>query len=101
MKLTSARVERAESQVAAQAIPEGHPAVPQLSKVFGDHTFFVDNDGLSIVEPIEPEQADAQTGKVVKLASWGDATRTTLTPHEPEPTDVVIALGAENPEPAA
>jgi hypothetical protein len=101
MKLTSVRVERAESQVEAQAIPEGHPAVPQLSKVFGDHTFFVDNDGLSIVEPIEPEQADAQTGKVVKLASWGDATRTTLTPHEPEPTDVVIALGAENPEPAA
>jgi hypothetical protein len=101
MKLTSARVERAESQVEAQAIPDTHPAVPQLSKLFGNHTFFLDGEGLSIVEPVEPAPTDGETGKVVKLASWGDATRTSLTPHEPEPTDVMIALGSEDPASAA
>jgi hypothetical protein len=90
MKLTSALVQRMEDQFEAQAIPENHPAVPQLSKLFGDHTFFIDGEGLSIVEAAEPTDGGAQAGKVVKLANWNDQTRTSLTPHEPEPTDIVI-----------
>jgi hypothetical protein len=89
MRLTSALVQRTEDQFEAQAIPENHPAVPQLSKLFGDHTFFIDSEGLSIVEPA-PTDGGAQAGKVVKLANWNDQTRTSLTPHEPEPTDIVI-----------
>ena len=50
MKLTSAQVERALTQFQAQAIPENHPVLPQLNKLFGDHTFFLDNNGLNIVE---------------------------------------------------
>jgi hypothetical protein len=30
----------------------------------------------------------------VKLASWSDPNRTSLVPHEPEPTEVVVDLGA-------
>ena len=41
------------SQFEAQAIPESHPVLPRLNELFGDHTFFVDSDGLSIVEPID------------------------------------------------
>jgi hypothetical protein len=90
MKLTSALVQITEDQFEAQAIPENHPAVPQLSRLFGDHTFFIDGEGLSIVESAEPTDRGAQAGKVVKLANWNDQTRTSLTPHEPEPTDIVI-----------
>ena len=28
-------------------------SLPQLSEMFGDHTFFLDSNGLNIVEPIE------------------------------------------------
>jgi len=31
-------VERALSQFEAEAVPESHPAVTQLNRLFGDHT---------------------------------------------------------------
>ena len=51
MKLNSAQVERTLSQFQGEAIPDNHPAVPQLNNVFGEHTFFLDRNGLNIVEP--------------------------------------------------
>ena len=92
MKLASAIIERTLDQFEAEALPDNHPAVPQLSELFGDHTFFLDTNGLNIVEPAESSRAGVQTWKVVKLASWKDAAQTSLTSHKPEPTNVVIAL---------
>jgi hypothetical protein len=92
MKLASTIIERTLDQFEAEALPDNHPAVPQLSELFGDHTFFLDANGLNIVEPAESSRAGVQTWKVVKLASWKDATQTSLTSHKPEPTNVVIAL---------
>jgi hypothetical protein len=96
MKLNSALVERTLNQFEAQAIPEDHPVAAQLSEVFGEHTFFLDGNGLNIVEPTEPMQAGGQTLRVVNLANWSDANRTSLSPHEPEPTDAIIELGARH-----
>jgi hypothetical protein len=62
----------------AEAIPDNHPAVPQLNKIFGDHTFFLDASGLSIVEPADASPAAAPTWQVVKVASWSDPARTSL-----------------------
>jgi len=95
MKLNSELVDRTLNQFEAQAIPENHPVVPQLNSLFGDHTFFLNGNGLSIVEPQGTTDAGAQTGQVVKLAGWNDADRTSLIPHEPEPTDVVVVLDAK------
>jgi hypothetical protein len=92
MKLNSALVERTLNQFEAQAIPENHPVVPQLNSLFGDHTFFLNNEGLSIVEPTDTAEAGAQTGQVINIANWNDDARTSLVPHEPEPTDVVVVL---------
>lgn len=96
MKLNSARVKRTVDQFEADPIPENHPAIPQLNNLFGDHTFFLDARGLHIVEPAETADDGSQAGKVVKLASWTDANRTSLSPHQPEPTDVVVVLGSED-----
>jgi hypothetical protein len=91
MKLTSAQLEKALTQLEAEALPDNHPAVPQLTNLFGDHTFFVGNGGLNIVEPA----AEApQTARVVNLANWSDENLTTLVPHGPEPTDAIIELGS-------
>jgi hypothetical protein len=96
MKLTSAQVEKTLSQFEAQAIPDGHPMIPRLSELFGEHTFFLNSDGLNILEPTpDPSTAGVQA-RVVNLANWGDANLTTLAPHEPELTDAVIELGSKH-----
>ena len=93
MKLNAAQVERTLKQFDAQALPDDHPVVPELSSLFGDHTFFLDSDGLNVLEPTEPSEAeDARTGRIVNLAYWSDETLTKLSPHEPEPTGVIVNL---------
>ncbi len=94
MKLDDQGVERTLSKFEAQKIPDDHPAVPQLRELFGEHTFFIDGAGLHIVEPAASDDGGKETGKVVRLASWSDANRTSLYPHAPEPTDVVVELSA-------
>jgi hypothetical protein len=97
MKLSSAQVERALTQFQAQAIPENHPVLPQLNKLFGDHTFFLDSNGLNIVELTgEAAGERTQAGRVVNIANWSDATKSQLAPHEPEPTDAIVELGSKH-----
>jgi len=91
MKMNSAQIEQTLNQFDAQAIPAGHPAMPQLERLFGNHTFFLDSEGLNIVEPVV-EQNDGRRGVVVNLASWIDETELSLQPHAPESTDLVVDL---------
>lgn len=98
MKLNSALLERTLNQFDAQAIPENHPVVGQLNTLFGDHTFFLDASGLNIVEPAGASDNGVETGKIVKLAGWSDEKRTSLAPHEPAPTDVIVLLDEKGPD---
>ncbi|KGM32701.1 hypothetical protein [Inquilinus limosus] len=98
MKLNTALVDRTVTRFGAQAVPDNHPAMAQLNTMFGEHTFFLDGNGLHIVEAVELAPTGAPAGQVIRLASWADAERTTLAPHEPEPTDVVIELGPIDPD---
>jgi hypothetical protein len=97
MKLTSAQIERTLNQFEAQALPENHPLVPRLSELFGDHTFFLDSNGLNIVEPtvVAPWEG-AQAARVINLADWGDQNLTSLAPHEPKLTDEIIEIGTKH-----
>jgi hypothetical protein len=100
MKLTSAQVQKALTQYQGQPIPENHQLVPPLNERFGDHTFFLDGNGLNIVEPASQaaqetsRQEMSQAARVVNLASWSDENRTKLLAHEPEPTDTFVELVA-------
>jgi hypothetical protein len=102
MKLSAELADRTVDRFGARVIPESHPAIPQLHTMFGDHTFFVDGAGLHILEPADRGPADAAAGQVVagqvvKVASWADAEQTTLAPHEPEPTNVVVEFDTGGP----
>jgi hypothetical protein len=99
MRLSPALVEKTLTQFEAQPIPENHPAMPELNRLFGDHTFFLDGSGLHIVEPAVGDDEGNHSANVVKLASWNDAERTSLAAHEPEPTNVMIELGSEARDP--
>jgi hypothetical protein len=92
MKLAAAMVAQTLDQYPAKVVPETHPAAAELSKRFGDHTFFLDEDGLSIIEPAETDEPGHTTGVVVNLASWSDTERSALEPHNPEMTDTVVEL---------
>src|SRR5882724_11152378 len=95
MRLASALVERVLTQFNAQALPDDHPAVPDLSRMFGQHTFFLDKRGLNIVEPTGTEVDGTIVARVVKIASWQDASMTEMKRHDPEPTEVVVTLESE------
>ena len=92
MKLSSTQVKQTLSQFEAEVLPDNHPAVPQLNNLFGDHTFFLDTRGLKVLEPAGMPEKEAQSGEIVSLADWSDASLTSLRPHEPEPTGVVVVL---------
>jgi hypothetical protein len=94
MKLNSTQVEQTLTQFEAQVIPEDHPLTPELSKLFGDHTFFLDSNGLNVIEPNDSMGAPA--GTVVNVANWGDARLSSLAPHEPEPTEVVVIFESKH-----
>jgi hypothetical protein len=101
MKLKTALVEQAITQISADPIPERHPAMPQLNRVFGEHTFFIDSDGLHILEPCDPGDAGQPRWEVMKIAGWSDTQHTTLAPQQAEPTGVVVVLTEKEPDGAA
>lgn len=93
MKLNSAQVERTMSQFEVQALPDNHPAIPELNELFGEHTFLLDSTGLNILEPTDvAPQSGVQTARVVNLANWSGDNLTKLAPHEPQPTGAIVEL---------
>src|SRR6266699_5492318 len=96
MKLNSAQVEQTLTQFDTRVLPDVHPLVLKLSELFGDHTFFLNSNGLNVVEPNGGTEAGVPAGTVVNLANWSDAQLTSLTPHEPEPTGVVVILESKH-----
>jgi hypothetical protein len=95
MKLTGALKSSVEDQLGADALPEENPATPKLKEVFGDHTFFVDAEGLSIVEP--NPQAGPSDGAVIKVGSWTED-RAQLQLHEPQILAQSVDIGPEDAE---
>ena len=97
MKLTPAEVEQTLRQFSARVLPEGHPLLPRLNELFGEHTFFLDDNGLNIVEPaFDISPVTTQTARVVNLANWNDENLTSLALHEPEATDAVVELAPKH-----
>jgi hypothetical protein len=108
MRLSAAQVEMAANQLQAEAIPEDHPLIPKLNELFGDHTYFLDSHGLSVVEqpgresstdPSSSTESAAPGGSgmavVVNLANWTDSNPPKLEAHEPELTDNVVTLSPD------
>jgi hypothetical protein len=89
MKLSSEKLGSVLEQIDAEVIPDDHPSLPKLREVFGDHTFFVDGGGLTIIQPLDEHR---QTGGLVKVARWDDADPSHLVAHTPEATDILIKL---------
>ncbi len=96
MKLNAGQLRKVEEQFGVEAIPEGDLVTSNLKEAFGDHTFFLDADGLNIVEPnVFPESS---IGNVVKIASWSSDEPTELLRHEPEVLPITVDLESDEPD---
>ena len=97
MKLNAVQLRKVEEQFGVEAIPEEEPVTSDLKEAFGDHTFFLDADGLNIVElKVFPESS---IGNVVKVASWSSDEQTKLLRHEPEVLSITVDLEPGEPDP--
>jgi len=92
MKLNSTQIEQTLNQFNARVIAEDNPTIAALNDLFGDHTFFLDARGLNVLELIQLPQMEPESGEVINLADWSDATLTRLRTHRPEPTGIVVRL---------
>ena|SRR6516164_7597292 len=63
MKLNSAQVQRTLDQFEADVIPDENPVIAKLNDLFGEHTFFLDQHGLNIVEPVEAAEPSAECAR--------------------------------------
>ena len=100
MKLNTAQVARTVSQLQVEALPEDHPLIPQLNRIFGDHTYFLDGSGLNILEPAAaalevPASSIGEVGVLVNVANWTESNPPKLEVHEPELTNTTVALGTD------
>lgn len=99
MKLSNTRIQQALDQLEARTVvvPEQHPKAAELHEIFGEHTFFLDDEGLEIIEPAALEDEDGMkenAGQVIKIAMWNDASRTILAPHPAEATGNVVLFSS-------
>ena len=100
MKLNTAQVARTIDQLQVEALPEDHPLVPQLNRIFGDHTYFLDGSGLNILGSAAaalevPASTVGEVGVLVNVANWTDSNPPKLEVHEPEVTNTTVALGTD------
>jgi hypothetical protein len=96
MKLSPARVEQTLNQFEAHVIPDSHPSMPRIKDLWGDHTYFLAINGLNIVEPLDRRAPDAEAAMVVNLANWADEDATSLAPHQPEATEIVVEFDPDD-----
>lgn len=99
MKLSARQATRISDRFGVEVVEEDDPAVDRLVKTFGEHTFFVDADGLNVVEPPHPD-GEGSSGVVVKLASWTDDGGG-LQVHEPEVLPLTVEIEPDGSDPAA
>lgn len=97
MKLNAAQIDIVEQQVSVRPIEDDSPAMPQLKEVFGDHTFYVDANGLHVLEVLPEDMDGAQPGTaaIIQIAEWTNEDKNALAPIEPRAAGSVVSITGE------
>lgn len=94
MKLTDTQIAATRDAIEANPLPEDHPVMDKLKEAFGEHTFFVDQNGLSVFVDTDevPEEVELPEGdpRLVLIAAWTDESRQALGAVEPVDTGVTL-----------
>ena len=103
MKLSNANIKTVKETLGVDPLEADNPAIEPLTKNFGEHTFYVGQEGLFVFEPdteeIEPAKPNGKAkptaGNTVRLtlvAAWTDENRDAIKACEPQPTEMTVAL---------
>jgi len=95
MKLNTAQIDAVRQQTNIEPLPEGNTDVDQLKTHFGDHTFYLDMNGLHVLEPVKDADIEGEPAAVIRIAHWTDDDRTALAPQSPEVTGSVVKLSVD------
>ncbi len=97
MKLTDEQIAQIKDQLGADPVPADNPAMKMLAQHFGEHTFYVDEDGLHFFETLETEAASGPNDvRPVRIATWTDEKREALSPHEPVVGTTAVTIDIED-----
>lgn len=92
MKLSEPQIEKIQATFGVIPIDDGAGVMDELKSVFGDHTFYLTQDGLIIWEYVEGPETDGQPAIALQIAAWTGEEKKDLTVHDPKATDVVVSL---------
>lgn len=98
MKLSDDHIALLRNTIGLEPIDNSNPSIPQLERHFGDHTFYVNKEGLYVWERREDGQAGEEMIVAYRIASWADAANSSLTPRDPVEIDLVIDVSAASPD---
>ena len=88
MRLSDLQRQQVEDFSGSNAIPDDDPNMSVLRRSFGDHTFFIDEEGLHIWEAVDDDPRDGAKLVGVRIASWSGGKKQELVPHDPAPSQV-------------
>ena len=91
MKLTTDQTAAVQRQTGADPLPEDNPTMGQLQEIFGEHTFYVAEQGL-VVPETTPEAAEDGSVEFMLVAVWAGEDKQSLQPIEPQPTGIKLEL---------
>ena len=96
MKLTTDQTAAVHRQTGADPLPEDNPTMGQLQQIFGDHTFYVADQGLVVPETtpdaVAPESTQENAVEFMLVAVWAGEDKQSLQPIEPQATGIKLEL---------
>jgi hypothetical protein len=93
MKLNDEQISQVQEQTGATPISDANPALEQIKSQFGDHTFYLSDQGLIVWEPVD-DDAQPLDIAAIQVAAWSDEDKNSMTVHEPRATSLILRLAA-------
>ena len=91
MLLTADQMQVVQERVGVDPVDPDDPAVVTLSENFGDHTFYVGQEGLFVWEAVDGTQG-GEPAVLMHIAEWSEECDDALMSKEPQATDLVVDL---------
>ena len=96
LKLTPEQVAAIKRKTGADPIESDNAAMESLISTFGDHTFYLFDDGLLVPAQVNDPDLDGEPIEFICLAQWASEAKDALKPVEPEPTGFRINLASDD-----
>jgi len=94
MQLTDTQIKTVEKKTDLNAVKKEHTARGKLEEAFGEHTYFMNEDGLFVF--VRAEEAD-ETAHLLAFAVWDEEDKSRLL-QLAEPASAGVALNLETAE---